>query len=227
VHPHAFHQGILETLARSPAHRVHGLRALALAVAGQQPSPNAEIDIAREIAIAAELLALRGLISIDRARGQAAFSLTQLGQAFMRPPRAKAAAPALAGAVALTTALTGCASIIAPAAPPSAAAPSLHDLRQLAPARIEQVVDPYSGLAYFARCSDCATPTRKTLASESGPPVLISPGSFHRTSWGALEGRKAERFRCNASRCHSRPSRHPPRLSSGGTLCISGLQRPE
>jgi outer membrane protein OmpA-like peptidoglycan-associated protein len=162
VHAHTFHQDTLQTLVRSPGHRVEGLRALAAAVAGPQPSPNADIDVAREVALAAELLALRGFITIDRAPVR--FSLTPLGRAFMCP-RTKAAVPALSSAVVLTTALSGCANLLAPATPPSTTAPSLQDVRQRAPSRIEQLVDPYQGHTYFARCSECATPTPKTLAT--------------------------------------------------------------
>ena len=150
---------------RSPEHRVDGLRALAVVVGGQQPSPNAELVVARDVALAAELLALRGLIAVDRTPGRPGFSLTRLGQAFMRP-QARPAIPALSSALALTTALSGCAHLMTPAAPPLANASSLQDLRQRTPSRIEQVVDPYNGYSYFARCTDCAKPTPKTLASQ-------------------------------------------------------------
>jgi len=129
-----------------------------------QPSPNAEIEVTRDVAVAAELLALRGLISIDRASARAAFCLTPLGRAYMRP-RVKPAVMTWSSAVALTTALSGCTTILASASTSTSTAPSLDELRRRAPSRIEQVVDPYQGHTYFVRCTDCATPTPKTLAA--------------------------------------------------------------
>ena len=163
MHSHTYHQEVLQALYASPAYRVDGLRTLATKVAGMQPSPNAEIEVTRDVAVAAELLALRGLITIDRASACAAFSLTPLGRAYMRPG-AKPAVATLSSAVALTTALSSCA-FLAPASTSTSTAPSLDELRQRAPSRIEQVVDPYQGHTYFARCTDCATPTPKTLAT--------------------------------------------------------------
>ena len=164
MHSHTHHQDILQALYASPAHRVDGLAALATKVAGMQPSPNAEIDVARDVALAAELLALRKLITIDRTPARAVFSLTALGRAYLRP-QSRTPATALTGAVALTTALSSCTTILAPAATSTSTAPSLEELRQRAPSRIEQVVDPYQGHTYFARCTDCATPTPKTAAT--------------------------------------------------------------
>lgn len=164
MHTQTYHQDVLQVLYASSGHRIEGLRLLATKVAGMQPSPNAEIDVARDVALAAELLALRGLITIDRTPARAAFTLTVLGRAYMRP-QAKPAATSLSSAVALTTALSGCTTILSPAATPVSSVPSLEELRQRAPSRIEQVVDPYQGHTYFARCTDCATPTPKTLAT--------------------------------------------------------------
>ncbi|HQR19527.1 MAG TPA: OmpA family protein [Burkholderiaceae bacterium] len=164
MHAHTYHHDVLQALYASPAHRIEGLRTLATKVAGTQPSPNAELAAARDVALAAELLALRGLITIDRAPARAAFTLTDLGRNYMRP-RAKPAATSLSSAVALTTALSGCTTILSPSATPVSTAPSLEELRQRAPSRIEQVVDPYYGHTYFARCTDCSTPTPKTLAT--------------------------------------------------------------
>jgi outer membrane protein OmpA-like peptidoglycan-associated protein len=174
VHSHTYHQDVLRALYASPAYRVDGLRTLATKVAGVQPSPNAEIEVDRDVAVAAELLALRGLITIDRAPARAAFSLTSLGRAYMRP-QAKPAATTLSSAVALTTALSGCTTILAPASTSTSTAPSLDELRQRAPSRIEQVVDPYQGHTYFARCTDCATPTPKTLATT---PSVTAPSDI-------------------------------------------------
>ena len=71
MHALTYHQDVLQALNASPAHRIDGLRMLATKVAGIQPSLNAEIDVARDVALTAELLALRGLITIDRVPARA------------------------------------------------------------------------------------------------------------------------------------------------------------
>ena len=122
-------------------------------------------------------LALRGLVAIDRASACAAFSLTPLGPAYRRPG-AKPAVATLFSAVALTTALSSCA-ILAPASTSTSTAPSLDELRQRAPSRIEQVAThtratPISRAARTAR----RPPPRRWRRRPPRRPPRTSPSSF-------------------------------------------------
>ena len=72
---------ILEALRRSPGQRIESVRTLVEKVAGTQPSPNGDLEVAREVSLNAELLALAGSILIHRSDGSAVFELTPAGRA--------------------------------------------------------------------------------------------------------------------------------------------------
>jgi len=172
---HHYHPHIVAALLASPDCRIEGLRALAYAIEGPQASPNADIEVARDVALAAELLALQGLVRIQRTPARATFELTALGRSILALDSARSARPPVTSAVALSVALAGCASMLGNTAPPVANLPSLHELRRQPAPRIEQVLDAQQGNRYFAQCFNCSSPTPKTLSSA---PVAASSAAI-------------------------------------------------
>jgi len=155
-----FQDEIVGALQRSRHRRIDGFQRLVAAAVGCQPSPNAEIVAAQDVAIGCELLALQGRLHIERAAGRPTFRLSAgAAQRVTVPP---AAAPVVAGAVAVSV-LSGCSTVVPPPAPPSTA-PSITALRAMTPVRVEQVRDAAHTEPYFAVCETCAQPTPKTRA---------------------------------------------------------------
>ena len=142
---------------------------LAMKVAGMQASPNADLQVAREIALNAELLQLAGAIVIHRRDGRASFELTAIGRNSL-PKRLLdlhgSGLRASGSILAISTALCSCTSIFSSRTAPQAL-PSINDVRQLQSVKIEQVTDGYRGHTYFAACTDCLAPTPKTLATDN------------------------------------------------------------